>query len=98
MSPSLRLEIEVESLDELSEAIAAGPDWIMLDNFDNESLQRAVAMTPPSIKLEVSGGIENDDDIKRIAALGVDYISIGAMTKHIQATDLSLRMITTPSD
>ena len=70
----------------------------MLDNFDNESLQRAVAMTPPSIKLEVSGGIENDDDIKRIAALGVDYISIGAMTKHIQATDLSLRMITTPSD
>ena len=98
MNPSLRLEIEVESLDELSEAIAAGPDWIMLDNFDNESLQRAVAMTPPSIKLEVSGGIENDDDIKRIAALGVDYISIGAMTKHIQATDLSLRMITTPSD
>ena len=97
MSPSLRLEIEVESLDELSEAIAAKPDWIMLDNFDNESLRRAVAMTPPSIKLEVSGGIENDDDIKRIAELGVDYISIGAMTKHIQATDLSLRMITTPS-
>lgn len=98
MNPSLRLEIEVESLDELSEAIAAQPDWIMLDNFDNESLRRAVAMTPPSIKLEVSGGIENDDDIKRIAALGVDYISIGAMTKHIQATDLSLRMITIPSD
>jgi len=98
MSPSLRLEIEVESLGELSEAIAAEPDWIMLDNFDNESLRRAVAMTPPSIKLEVSGGIENDDDIKRIAALGVDYISIGAMTKHIQATDLSLRMMTIPSE
>ena len=75
MNPSLRLEIEVESLDELSAAIAAKPDWIMLDNFDNESLQRAIAMTPSSIKLEVSGGIKNDDDIKRIAALGVDYIS-----------------------
>ena len=54
----------------------------MLDNFDDASLKRAVAITPPSIKLEVSGGIENDDDIKRIAALGVDYISIGAMTKR----------------
>ena len=96
-NPSLKLEIEVESLDELSEAIAAQPDWIMLDNFDNESLKRAVAITPPSIKLEVSGGIESDDDIKRIASLGVDYISIGAMTKHIQATDLSLRMTTTPN-
>ena len=91
------LEIEVESLDELSEAIAAQPDWIMLDNFDDASLQKAVASTPSSIKLEVSGGIESDDDIKRIASLGVDYISIGAMTKHIQATDLSLRMTTTPN-
>ena len=98
MNPSLRLEIEVESLDELSEAIAAEPDWIMLDNFDEESLRKAVASTPPSIKLEVSGGIENDDDIRRIAALGVDYISIGAMTKHIQAIDLSLRMMTIPSE
>ena len=95
-NPSLKLEIEVESLDELSEAIAAQPDWIMLDNFDDASLQKAVASTPSSIKLEVSGGIESDDDIKRIASLGVDYISIGAMTKHIQATDLSLRMTTTP--
>ena len=98
MNPSLRLEIEVESLDELSEAIAAEPDWIMLDNFDEESLQKAVASTPPSIKLEVSGGIENDDDIRRIAALDVDYISIGAMTKHIQAIDLSLRVMTIPSE
>ena len=96
-NPSLKLEIEVESLDELSEAIAAQPDWIMLDNFDDASLQKAVARTPSSIKLEVSGGIESDDDIKRIASLGVDYISIGAMTKHIQATDLSLRMTTTPN-
>ena len=95
-NPSLKLEIEVESLDELSEAIAAQPDWIMLDNFDDASLEKAVASTPSSIKLEVSGGIESDDDIKRIASLGVDYISIGAMTKHIQATDLSLRMTTTP--
>ena len=96
-NPSLKLEIEVESLDELSEAIAAQPDWIMLDNFDDASLEKAVASTPSSIKLEVSGGIESDDDIKRIASLGVDYISIGAMTKHIQATDLSLRMTTAPN-
>ena len=59
-NPSLKLEIEVESLDELSEAIAAQPDWIMLDNFDDASLQKAVASTPSSIKLEVSGGIESD--------------------------------------
>ena len=98
MNPMLKLEIEVESLFELSEAIAAQPDWIMLDNFDNASLQKAVASTPSSIKLEVSGGIESDDDIRRIASLGVDYISIGAMTKHIQATDLSLRMINTPNN
>ena len=97
-NPSLKLEIEVESLDELSQAIAAQPDWIMLDNFDDASLQKAVASTPSSIKLEVSGGIESDDDIKRIASLGVDYVSIGAMTKHIQATDLSLRMTTTPNE
>jgi len=93
MNPNLRLEVEVESLGELEEAIQAAPDWIMLDNFDDASLKSAVAMTPESIKLEVSGGIDADEDILRIAALGVDFISIGAITKHIRATDLSLRLI-----
>ena len=93
MNPNLRLEVEVESLGELEEAIQAAPDWIMLDNFDDASLKSAVVMTPESIKLEVSGGIDADEDILRIAALGVDFISIGAITKHIRATDLSLRLI-----
>jgi len=92
LNPDLRLEVEVESLSELEEAIQAAPDWIMLDNFDDASLKSAVAMTPESIKLEVSGGIDADEDILRIAALGVDFISIGAITKHIRATDLSLRL------
>ncbi len=92
LNPDLRLEVEVESLSELEEAIQAAPDWIMLDNFDDASLKSAVAMTPESIKLEVSGGIDSDEDILRIAALGVDFISIGAITKHIRATDLSLRL------
>jgi len=93
MNPNLRLEVEVESLGELEEAIQAAPDWIMLDNFDDASLKSAVVMTPESIKLEVSGGIDADEDILRIAALGVDFISIGAITKHIRATDLSLRLL-----
>lgn len=92
LNTDLRLEIEVESIAELQEAIAAKPDWIMLDNFDDESLKTAVSITPDDIKLEVSGGIDAIEDILRIAALGVDYISIGAITKHIRATDLSLRL------
>ena len=92
LNTDLRLEIEVESIAELQEAIAAKPDWIMLDNFDDESLKTAVSITPDEIKLEVSGGIDAIEDILRIAALGVDYISIGAITKHIRATDLSLRL------
>ena len=90
MNPNLRLEVEVESLGELEEAIQAAPDWIMLDNFDDASLKSAVVMTPESIKLEVSGGIDADEDILRIAALGVDFISIGAITKHIRALRLIL--------
>ena len=92
LNTDLRLEIEVESIAELQEAIAAKPDWIMLDNFDDDSLKTAVSITPDDIKLEVSGGIDAIEDILRIAALGVDYISIGAITKHIRATDLSLRL------
>ena len=88
----LRLEIEVESIAELQEAIAAKPDWIMLDNFDDDSLKTAVSITPDDIKLEVSGGIDAIEDILRIAARGVDYISFRAITKHIRATDLSLRL------
>ena len=82
IAPATRLEIEVESLAELAVAIAGEPDWIMLDNFSLEELIKAVESTPDSIKLEASGGIETPEDLIRIAETGVDYISIGALTKH----------------
>ena len=92
LAPATRLEIEVESLAELKVAIAGEPDWIMLDNFPLEELIKAVKLTPDTIKLEASGGIETPEDLIRIAETGVDYISIGALTKHCRAVDLSLRL------
>jgi nicotinate-nucleotide pyrophosphorylase (carboxylating) len=90
LAPEARLEVEVETFTELREAIDAGPDWIMLDNFSIADTKRAVAETNSAVKLEASGGIENDDDLVKIAETGVDYISIGAMTKHCRAIDLSM--------
>lgn len=92
VAPSTRLEIEVESLSELKAAIAGKPDWIMLDNFSRAELLKAVQLTPDTIKLEASGGIETPEDLIRIAETGVDYISVGALTKHCRAVDLSLRL------
>ncbi|MGV0033417.1 MAG: carboxylating nicotinate-nucleotide diphosphorylase [Candidatus Azotimanducaceae bacterium WSBS_2022_MAG_OTU7] len=88
----LRVEVEVESLKQLSEAIMANPDWIMLDNFTLADMRDAVDMAANTgIKLEASGGIKNSAELKKIAATGVDYISIGALTKHTEAIDLSMR-------
>lgn len=90
----LRVEVEVESLEQLSEAMMANPDWIMLDNFTLEDMRRAVEMASDTgIKLEASGGIETSDELKKIASTGVDYISIGALTKHNEAIDLSMRLV-----
>ena len=90
------LEVEVESLDQLKEAIAAGVTRIMLDNFDLADMERAVVinqdLTGGTTELEVSGNVELDG-LRAIAQTGVDYVSIGALTKHIQATDFSLRMV-----
>ncbi|MGC1183284.1 carboxylating nicotinate-nucleotide diphosphorylase [Legionella sp.] len=84
------VEIEVETLDELREALAADPDRILLDNFNEEMLEEAVKINQPThCALEVSGGITLKN-ITNIARLGVDFISIGAITKSIQAIDLSL--------
>lgn len=84
------VEVEVESLDELREAIFAHPDRIMLDNFSQDMLEKAVEMNQPKqCALEVSGGITLEN-IAKIAQLGVDFISVGAITKSIQAIDLSL--------
>lgn len=88
------VEIEVESLAELREAIAAGADRVLLDNFDIEDLQHAVDINQtdgnPPAGLESSGGITMKN-IRAIAETGVDYISVGALTKDIKAIDLSMR-------
>ena len=89
----LRVEVEVESLEQLSEAIMAAPDWIMLDNFTLGDMRKAVDIASNTgIKLEASGGIETSTELKKIASTGVDYISIGALTKHNEAIDLSMRL------
>lgn len=85
------VEVEVESLEEFSQACDAGADRVMLDEFSTEDLRAAVAMRR-EVELEISGSV----DAERLAGLlelGVDYISVGALTKHVRACDLSLRVI-----
>lgn len=85
------VEVEVESLSELQEALAAQPDRIMLDNFSLDELRQAVALTAGRIPLEASGNIRLDN-IRQVAETGVNFISIGALTKDIKAVDLSMRI------
>ncbi len=85
------VEVEVENLDEFNQAIAAKPDRIMLDNFPLQDLITAVKGNPQNIELEASGNITLNN-IREIAETGVNYISIGALTKNIQAIDLSMRI------
>ncbi len=82
--------MEVETLEELDEAIKAGADIIMLDNFDTEQMREAVKRTNGQAQLEVSGNV-TFDTIREFAETGVDYISVGALTKHVRALDLSMR-------
>ncbi|MDO6568301.1 carboxylating nicotinate-nucleotide diphosphorylase [Alteromonas sp. 1_MG-2023] len=91
MKPGKPVEVEVESLEELQQALSAGADIVMLDNFTNEQIQKAVALTQGQCKLEVSGNI-TDERLSSLATLGVDYISSGALTKNVKAIDLSLRV------
>lgn len=92
--PDLFIEIEVETLDELRQALDAVPDRILLDNFSLENLRAAVLMNLPKVcDLEASGGVDLST-IRTIAETGVDFISVGSMTKSIQAIDLSLRIST----
>lgn len=87
------VEVEVETLAELEEALAAGADIIMLDNFALEQIRAAVAITAGRAKLEVSGGV-SFEQLPVLAATGVDFISIGGLTKHVRAIDLSMRFET----
>ncbi|MFT4747506.1 MAG: nicotinate-nucleotide pyrophosphorylase (carboxylating) [Congregibacter sp.] len=92
----LSVEVEVENMQELHQAIAAKADIIMLDNFSLGMLKQAVIVNKGQCKLEVSGNI-TIESLRNLSALGVDFISSGALTKHVQAIDLSLRVITTSS-
>nr|WP_206663240.1 carboxylating nicotinate-nucleotide diphosphorylase [Ningiella ruwaisensis] len=89
MNPSKPIEVEVENLDELHQAISAGADIVMLDNFNNEQVKEAVSIANGRCKLEVSGNI-TDERLLELASTGVDYVSSGAITKHVKALDLSL--------
>jgi nicotinate-nucleotide pyrophosphorylase (carboxylating) len=87
------VEVEVENLDELEQAIAAGADIAMLDNFALPLMREAVALnagSPQPLKLEASGNITYET-IREIAETGVDFISVGSITKHVRAVDLSMR-------
>jgi len=88
--PGTPVEIEVESIEELREALAAGADRLLLDNFSLKRLREAVAECQGRARLEASGGITLDN-VRAVAETGVDDISIGAITKHLRAIDLSLR-------
>ncbi|MGM0429959.1 MAG: carboxylating nicotinate-nucleotide diphosphorylase [Pseudomonadota bacterium] len=95
LNPGKTVEVEVENLDEFSQALAAEADIIMLDNFSIADIEQAVQQnhnnSPHQAKLEVSGNI-TDERLQELAATGVDFISSGALTKNVQAIDLSMRI------
>ncbi|ELY3458563.1 carboxylating nicotinate-nucleotide diphosphorylase [Cronobacter sakazakii] len=90
LHPDVPVEVEVESLDELDAALKAGADIIMLDNFTVDQMREAVKRTAGQARLEVSGNVTLET-LREFAETGVDFISVGALTKHIRALDLSMR-------
>ncbi len=90
--PDRRVEVEVESMTELDEAISAKPDWIMLDNFSFEDIRTAVALIEDKAETEASGGITLDT-LRNYAECGVEFISVGALTHSVQNMDLSLKAV-----
>ena len=91
IAPGKPVEVEVENLEELQQALEAGADIIMLDELSLDDMRTAVTLTAGRAKLEASGGI-NDTTLRTIAETGVDYISIGTLTKDVRAVDLSMRL------
>ena len=89
--PNSFVEIEIESLDQLDEATRAKPDRIMLDNFTPNQMKRAVSRVAGRVQLEASGGI-NLTNLKSVAATGVEFISLGSLTKAVEPLDLSMRI------
>lgn len=96
IAPDKPVEVEVETLKQLEEALSAGADRVMLDNFAEPDLYRAVTLNGGRAKLEASGNV-TDQTLVSLANTGVDYISIGALTKHCRALDLSMRLSITDS-
>ncbi|MCG7498163.1 carboxylating nicotinate-nucleotide diphosphorylase [Vibrio sp. Of7-15] len=90
LNPGKPVEVETESLEELQQAIDAGADIVMLDNFTTEMMREAVALNKGRVALENSGNVTLET-IREFAETGVDYISVGALTKHVKAMDLSMR-------
>jgi nicotinate-nucleotide pyrophosphorylase (carboxylating) len=89
--PDINIEVEVEHIGQIEEALAAGANIILLDNFTLDDLKTAVELNDGRARLEVSGGVSLQD-IRAIAQTGVDYISVGTLTKNIAAIDLSMRI------
>jgi nicotinate-nucleotide pyrophosphorylase (carboxylating) len=96
LHPDLPLVIEVETLDELAQALATGCDRILVDDFSLEDLREAVRIAAGRTPLEVSGSVELGR-LAEIAATGVDFVSVGALTKHVRAVDLSMRLGSPPA-
>jgi nicotinate-nucleotide pyrophosphorylase (carboxylating) len=86
------IQVEVENLDELNQALNASATMILLDNFDNDLLRQAVAINAGRAVLEASGNVTLET-IRAIAETGVDRISVGALTKDVKALDLSMRFV-----
>lgn len=92
LNAGVPIQVEVETLAQLDEALAAGATSVLLDNFDTPAMREAVRVTAGRALLEVSGGV-NIDTIRAFAETGVDRISVGALTKDVRATDFSLRIV-----
>lgn len=92
IAPGKPVEVEVENFDELDQALKAGADIVMLDNFSNQQMIDAVKHVAGRCKLEASGNITSAN-LRSVAETGVDYISMGTITKDVQAIDLSMRMV-----
>jgi nicotinate-nucleotide pyrophosphorylase (carboxylating) len=92
IAPQALLEIEVETLEELQAAIEAGVDRVMLDNFSEEQIQKAIELKPAGIQYEISGNITAEGLAGGITN-GIDFVSSGALTKNVQAIDLSMRFV-----
>ncbi|WP_231757879.1 carboxylating nicotinate-nucleotide diphosphorylase [Microbulbifer elongatus] len=91
IKPGALVEVEVESIEELEQALDAGADVIMLDEFTDEMTAQALSLAKGRAKIEISGSV-NETRLQQLAGLDVDYISSGSLTKHLRAIDLSLRL------